>query len=56
MKATRALRWMLACAAGAYIWQAGGCLSNEIVLNQFASIVSDTVFFLLDNALVRWTT
>ncbi|MBK9118846.1 MAG: hypothetical protein IPM18_04480 [Phycisphaerales bacterium] len=56
MKATRALQWVLGCGAGACLLQAGGCLSNEIVLNQVANILTDTVFFLLDNALVRLTT
>jgi len=43
---------------------AGGCslseeslaaLTNQVFTRQVANILSDTVFFLLDNALVRWT-
>jgi hypothetical protein len=46
------------------LFQIGGCtlsdeslaaLVNHLVIREAANFLSDTVFFLLDNALVRWT-
>ena len=57
-------RWTAALLAAGCVFQAGSCagieqslaeLSTEVVRRQTANLVSDTVFFLLDNALVRLT-
>ena len=57
-------RWIASALGAGYLFQAGGCalnenslaaLTNEVFMRQAANVLSDTVFFLLDNALVRWT-
>jgi hypothetical protein len=48
--------------AAGVLGQAGACslsnpqFVNQFVLPQFASVFADSVFFFLDNALVRLTT
>lgn len=55
-------RWVLLLGAAGMVGQAGACslnnpqFVNQFVLPQFASVFADSVFFLLDNALVRLTT
>jgi hypothetical protein len=60
----RLSRWMASLLAAGCLLQAGGCslsdeslaaLANEVFVRQAANLLSDTVFFVLDNALVRWT-
>ncbi len=57
-------RWSASLLAGGCLFQAGSCaadqesltsLINEVIIRQSANLLSDTVFFLLDNALVRMT-
>ncbi len=60
-KKGRTYRWILGLSGAAVLLQAGSCAANptisqQILLPQLASIVSDFIFFLLDNALVRATT
>jgi hypothetical protein len=57
-------RWSASLLAAGCLFQAGSCSANqeslsalfgEVVVRQMANVLSDTVFFLLDNALVRMT-
>jgi len=57
-------RWMASLLSGGCLLQAGSCslsdeslaeLAQQVFTRQSANFLSDTVFFLLDNALVRWT-
>jgi hypothetical protein len=59
-----AWRWIAGVLTAACLLPAGGCglseeslaaLTDQVLTRQVANILSDTVFFLLDNALVRWT-
>lgn len=57
----RAALWVATISTGSFVAQTGGCAVNgdqnallsEIVLRQLTNLISDTVFFVLDNALVR---
>jgi hypothetical protein len=60
----RLWRWSASLLAVGCLFQAGSCtldqeslsaLLSEVVVRQTANLLSDTVFFLLDNALVRMT-
>ena len=60
----RGARWVCGLAGAGFLLQAGACnLTNEqgqLIMQQFAlpeltTLVTDTLFFLLDNALVRLT-
>ncbi|MBU0618555.1 MAG: hypothetical protein KKI02_12630 [Planctomycetes bacterium] len=57
-------RWSASLLAAGCLFQVGSCsvdqeslsaLFGEVVVRQMANLLSDTVFFLLDNALVRMT-
>ncbi|RMF85434.1 MAG: hypothetical protein D6744_01385 [Planctomycetota bacterium] len=61
----RLQKWALAVSGAGVLLQTGSCavdsdtanaLFDQLITPQLANIVSDTVFFLLDNAFVRWTT
>ena len=61
----RVQKWSLMLAGAGVLLQTGSCafdnetttaLFNQLVAPQVANLVSDTMFFLLDNAFVRWTT
>jgi hypothetical protein len=59
-------RWVAVWGAAAVLLQTGSCaltnsevqreLVRQLVVPRLASLVSDSLFFLLDNALVRLTT
>lgn len=57
-------RWSASLLAAGCLLLSAGCtideeslsaLADEVVVQQVANLLSDTVFFLLDNALVRLT-
>ncbi len=57
-------RWSASLLAAGCLFQVGSCtvdqeslsaLVGEVVVRQAANLLSDTVFFFLDNALVRMT-
>jgi hypothetical protein len=57
-------RWSAALLTAGTLLQAGSCavdqetlaaLINQVAVRQSANILSDVIFFLLDNALVRMT-
>lgn len=58
----RAQRWLLALTGAAFLLQAGTCttgqttLGQQLVLPALGNIVSDFIFFVLDNAFVHLTT
>ncbi len=62
----RIVRWLVSVGGSMILLQAGTCALNDpqvreqiqaqFVLPQVASLLSDFVFFVLDNALVRLTT
>jgi hypothetical protein len=56
------MRWLATVAGAGMLLQAGPCmldantatvLRDQLVLPQISSVLSDVVFFVLDNALVR---
>lgn len=60
----RVQRWMATLIAGGCLLQTGACtldsetsaaIAQEVLSPQIANLIADTVFFLLDNALVRLT-
>lgn len=60
----RMQRWLATLLAGGCLLQTGACsldsetsaaIAQEVLAPQIANIIADTVFFLLDNALVRLT-
>lgn len=56
VKKGRRSRWaMVLCSAGLLL-QTGSCALSDQQLALVSSVLSDTVFFFLDNALVRLTT
>ncbi len=60
-KKGRTYRWIVGLSGAAVLLQVGACAANptvaqQVVLPQIASVISDLIFFLLDNALVRVTT
>lgn len=61
-KSGRWYRWMWLLGGAGFVAQSGGCqldspqFFNQFILPQFVSVFADTVFFFLDNALVRLTT
>jgi len=61
-KSGRWYRWILLLSGAGVVTQTGGCVAgdpfviNQFILPQIASVFADTVFFFLDNALVRLTT
>ena len=66
VKTRRVMRWITGVAGAGCLLQAGTCaindpqvqqqITNQLVLPQAASLLSDIVFFFLDNALVHLTT
>ncbi len=60
----RFAQWLVSVCGGAALLQAGSCALNDqnnviaqqVLLPQIGAVISDTIFFLLDNALVRMTT
>lgn len=57
-------RWSATLLAAGCLLQAGSCsvnqetlaaLINQVVVRQSANLLSDVIFFFLDNALVRMT-
>ena len=60
----RLTRWIMTLSGAAILLQAGSCaltsqaqqqLASQFVIPQVSSVLSDLVFFLLDNALVHLT-
>ena len=61
----RIVRWLVSVGGSMILLQAGTCaltdpqvqeqIRNQFVLPQLATLLSDFVFFVLDNALVRLT-
>ena len=58
------LRWSAAFLSAGYLLQVGSCaldqetisaLISQVAVRQASNFVSDVIFFLLDNALVRMT-
>lgn len=54
----KAIRWGLLVMSGGFLLQTGQCVLSDaffdqILIPQLTSVISDTVFFFLDNALVR---
>lgn len=61
----RMQRWLATLIAGGCLLQTGACgldadtsaaIAQEVLRPQAANLIADTVFFLLDNVLVRLTT
>jgi short subunit fatty acids transporter len=58
----RIFRWIVGVSGAAILLQAGPCnltsaqFAEQFVLPQISSVFSDTIFFLLDSALVHLTT
>jgi len=58
----RSRRWLLGLATGGLLLQAEtvGCdpaaVASTVLAPQVANLIADTVFFLMDNVLVRLTT
>lgn len=61
----RFCRWLVMLAGATALWQVPACnlspevqqqFRDQILLPQLGSIVSDALFFLLDNAFVRLST
>lgn len=61
----RMYRWIVGLSGAAVLLQTGSCaltaeqsqtLGNQFIVPQISTVLSDLVFFLLDNALVRLTT
>jgi short subunit fatty acids transporter len=66
VKSRRWVRWIMGLSGAAVLLQAGTCavsntqaqqqVVNELVLPEAASLFSDAIFFVLDNALVHLAT
>ena len=65
-KSRRWMRWVVGVGGAAFLLQAGTCAAttpqaqaqivNQLVLPEAASLFSDVIFLILDNALVHLTT
>ena len=66
VRSRRWVRWIVGVSGSGLLLQAGTCvfadpqaqqqIANQLVLPELASLLSDIVFFILDNALVHLTT
>lgn len=59
-KKGRTYRWIVGVSGAAVLLQVGACaanstVTNQILLPQVTSLISDLLFFLLDSALVHVT-
>jgi hypothetical protein len=55
-KLRRRWYWWTGVSGAAWLLQAAGCQLDQTSATQVGSVVSDALFFLLDNALVHLTT
>ncbi len=65
-RTTRLSRWMLLLSGAAIVLQTGSCMLTgstaqtdfvrQLIVPRLSSLLSDAVFFFLDNAFVRLTT